>query len=322
METTMTTNKAGSCAMTIALLLGACGETKQIGELDGGSSESGDDSGTQTASESNSSATMTTSSTSETETASGTATTPTTGEEDSSDGESSEADSSGTDTDGCDGGSVCDPQPDGDTEAAFVIDGRPAQLEPIEILERPCSIESVVGDEPAIVTLHCPMGDAIAVHTIETNVPTTLNLVPGTAVVFSHVIELPFWNEEWFSLRLDFEDVDPLLLAGGRASAVHPAVAPQLPEPFYGNVTIAEAQGVCELEPVCDVNACAQERREAIAVAAGGDEMSVYDGRTELVGDGSQFQVRVDIARSYENVQCTDVPGHWYEFVIVNVTEG
>jgi len=319
------------CVLAFGTALAACGTTKEIGQLDEGSSDDTADDDDSASSQS-ASASMTDTS------ADDDGTTMTVGESGTvDDGDTSGSDTqgsdSGTDTGGCNGPSVCDPQPDGATEADFVIDGVVFNDIDATDLELPCTIESVTGDAPVTVTLACTVEDGIVMHTIETNVPTTLNLVPGTAVVFSHFIWVPFWTEEWFSLRLDMEDVDTLLLAGIRGGTILPQQIEEglvlLAEPFYGNVDLEAHDDVCELEPVCEetggnfvTSDCGQDRRHAIAITTGGDEALVYDRNTATVGDSNTAQIRVGEAKSIENVSCTDIPSPWYEIVVVNTTEG
>jgi hypothetical protein len=310
--------------LALAILpLAACGTTKEIGQLDETSSDGDDSASDPTLTESD--------------------TQPMCGFESSSGGGSncihessgeagetedsesdSEGSSDGTDTGGC-GASVCDPQPDGVTEAEFVIDGEAGGIGEVSDLELPCTIESVEGEAPVTVTLSCTVEDEIVVHTIEANVPTTLNLVAGHEVVFSHFVWQPFWSEEWFSLRWPAEDVDTLLMAGIRGGTLLPQPIEQglvlLAEPFYGNVDMAVVDDVCELEPLC-TDGCAQERRHAITVATGNEEALVYDGHTDFVGELNSVEIRVARAMSLENMQCEDVPATMYSVLVVNTTEG
>jgi hypothetical protein len=309
------------------LPLSACGTTKEIGQLDESSSDGDDSASDPTLTESD--------------------TTPMCGFESSSggsncihessgdegegdgtdesdDGGTGGSDDDGGDTDGC-APSVCQVPPDGLTEAEFVIDGDPDPAGDVSDLELPCTIESVEGKAPVTVTLSCTVGDEIVVHTIEANVPTTLNLVAGHQVVFSHFVWQPFWSEEWFSLRWNALDVDPLLMAGIRGGTLLPQPIEQglvlLSEPFYGNVEMAVDDDVCELEPLCG-DACAQERRHAISVSTGNQEALVYDGHTQIVGELNSVEIRVATAKSLENVQCEDVPSTVYSVLVVNTTEG
>ncbi len=318
-------------ALALALLpLSACGATKEIGQLDEGSGD-GDDSATDP--------TQTESDTQhmcgfETGVEEGSNCTPETGDdgeetdacksEDGDDCTASMSAEGGTDTGGC-GASVCDPQPDGTTEAEFVIDGEPFPFDEVSDLELPCTIESVEGGSPATITLSCTVDDAPVVHTIEANLPETFTLAVGTNVVFSHFVWVPMWTEEWFSLRADFEDVDPLLLAGIRGSTLLPYPIETglvlLAEPFYGHVDLSVEDGVCEVEPACGEDECAQERRQAIAVSTDVDAL-VYDGNTGYVGQTSTVEVRVQQAAALENIQCTDFPATDYTVLVVNLGDG
>jgi hypothetical protein len=305
------------------LPLAACGTTNEIGQLD--ESSSADDDG-DTGSDADDSASSQTATVTDTDpcinedgdSCTGPMTTPT-GEDSSS----SNSDDGG-DTGGC-SPSICEVPPDGLTEAEFVIDGDPDPFGDVSDLELPCTIESVEGEAPVTVTLSCTVEDEIVVHTIEANVPTTLNLVAGHQVVFSHFVWQPFWSEEWFSLRWNAPDVDPLLMAGIRGGTLLPQPIEQglvlLSEPFYGNVEMAVDDDVCELEPLCG-DACAQERRHAISVSTGNQEALVYDGHTQIVGELNSVEIRVATAKSLENVQCEDVPSTVYSILVVNTTEG
>lgn len=317
-------------ALALALLsLSACGATKEIGQIDEGSGD-GDDSATDP--------TQTESDTQhmcgfETGVEEGSNCIPETGDdgeetdacqaEDGDDCTASMSAEGGTDTGGC-GASVCDPQPDDSTEAFFIIDGDFDRGE-VSDLELPCTIESVEGDGHVTVTLSCTVAEEVVARKIVANVPTTLGLVPGTAVNFSHFVWQPFWTEQWFSLRLTTEGVDPLIMAGIRGSTLLPQPIEEglvlLSEPFYGHVGLAVQDGVCGVEPVCDANDCAQERRQAIAVSTD-TEALVYDRSTAHVGELSTVEVRVEDAVAFENVVCSDLPPTEYSVLVVNVGDG
>lgn len=294
------------------LSLAACGATKEIGQLDEGSGD-GDESESDTIH-------MCGFETGVDESGEGSNCLPSTSEDD---------DDGGTETGGC-GASLCDPQPDGTTEAVFVVDGEPSPFDEVSDLELPCTIESVEGPSGpdavfTTIALQCTVEDALVEHTIETTLPETFTLATGTQVVFSHFVHVPMWSEEWFSLRAPIEGTDALLLAGINGGTLLPYQVENglvlLAEPFFGHVTLSVQDGVCDVEPLCSPDDCYQERRQAIAVSTDAETV-VYDGNTGHVGQTSTMEVRVAQAGALENVQCTDLPSLEYRVLLANVGDG
>jgi hypothetical protein len=214
-------------------------------------------------------------------------------------------------------GSSCDPQEQFGAEAVtWSFDG--GAFTETDLVDVQCTIADFVDDAATMtITLECAE-EELAQHTIAAphNPVTPLNLVDGITVRLTHHIDMPFWANEWFSLR---GAEGQFILGGVQSSELLPADAPALFAPL--EVTLQD--DVCEFEVDCD-EFCGPIRRNAIAVAVdGGEPVSVYDGNSGVVGALTNYTVVVGEAASQSNESgCTDVPDAWFAIIAYDSSAG
>jgi hypothetical protein len=292
--------------LTLALVpaAGACG-VKSVGDLDdtdggsgGGSTESAGSSDDSASASGNTSS----------------ATTDKPGTE-----SSSASDSSAGDDGTCPpfDGSSCSPQEQFGAEAVtWSFDG--GTFTDADLIDVQCTIADFVDDATTMtITLECAE-EELAQHTIVAphNPVTPLNLVDGITVRLTHHIDMPFWTNEWFTLR----GADGQFLLGGvQSSELLPADAPDL----FAPVALTLQDDFCVFEVDCD-EFCGPVRRNAIAVAVdGGEPVSVPDGNSGVVGALTNYTVVVGEALSRsEDSGCKDVPEGWFAILVYDSSEG
>lgn len=292
------------CSLTLVAASTACG-VKSVGDLDDTGGDSGGSSDSAGSSDGSASASGNTS----------VATT----DEPGTTGSSSAGESSSGDDGSCPpfDGSTCDPQEQfGPEAAAWTFDGGDFQVS--DILDVQCNVAEFVDDELTMtVTLECDE-EELSQHTVVAphNPVTPLNLGVGTIVRLTYRSEMPFWRNEWFNLR---GQDGRFILGGVQSSTLLPADAAD----FFAPIGVTLRDDVCEIEPDCD-QFCGPIRRDAIGVAVGdGEQVSIYDGNTGVVGTPTTYTFVVGEAYSrVGDSGCKDVPEAWFGIVAYDSSEG
>jgi hypothetical protein len=289
----------------------ACG-IKSVGDLEGsgtdGSSDSGDDVGTD--SSASMSATSLTGAESVGEVDTGNPTEPTSSDVDT--GNPTEP----TDTGCVPDDATCDIERTVEVDAAqWSLTGF-APNDGITALQ--CTITELGGDGPTVrITLGC--GDEeVSEHVLEVvaDPHAAIDVEVGLAVTLTYATEPIFWINRWFALR---DQGGRLRLGGGDGSNVLPPGGEALFEPL-GLTIDAEA---CPMFEPCDPS-CGTARRQAIEFHFGDDEvLSVPDGTIGGLAIGDAFTLVVARAEELlESDTCKDVPPNWYSYVIYGEAGG
>jgi hypothetical protein len=299
--------------LLVCLGVGCTGDMKNVGDLDGGSTDGGSDDSSSASMSSTSNTTpgtatsTTDATTTTTDTATGTTTTAT-----------------DTSVDCLPAGeSLCAPAPTS-VDARFVIDDEEFPFEDVSTNDV-CDVTALTDSGPnGIPTIDLQCDDVL--HTIEVTVPTeALDLLTvGMQVGFEYAVEVPFWSNRWFAIR---DGGNQILIGGQDANAFEPPIVciPEQPEQcnLYRPLTIDRDTEVCDTDPPqCDVqDACFQVRRQAILASDGTLEspIEIYDRGVGQVPGAATYEIRVAEAAGWENVVCTDIPSTWYRFVIARL---
>jgi hypothetical protein len=299
--------------MLATVLAAGCG-TKTVGNLDdgsdsGGSSEEGTEGHT-------SMLTQSTSATTDTDSASESVSTSASGTVSATVSDSgSDATDTDTTTGECppDGGSICDPQrmleP---AEYDWSIDDN--QEFEVELVDTPCMVADFQDDGLTMtIELQCDEME-LASHTIVLphNAVTPLNIGTGSSVLLTYYAQTPFWSEYWFALRT----TDGRLIIGAtNASGLLPV------DDLFAPLVFDVHDDVCPAE--CSDDKCGATRRFALGVTLDANEMTVYDGNRDVIGDTTNYAVVVGQAAGFVDFGvCTDIPGAWFSVIVYDTTEG
>jgi hypothetical protein len=179
-----------------------------------------------------------------------------------------------------------------------------------------CLVIDYLGSEDASeYQLECETGPVTL--TLTSNAGSSTALIINEEVELAYEIDPVFWINRWLSIRT----------TGGAPRTVVAAISGSVLDPpgtsvgaFFGDVDIAEVQSC---EPIPDD--CATTQRLGLGISAWGTEPQiVYDGSAAYSGGvpDEHFMMVETAVRYSEPFNCTDIPGAWYEVLIVRPTFG
>jgi len=135
-------------------------------------------------------------------------------------------------------------------------------------------------------------------------------------VIFQYVVEIPWWIDRWFVLR---DAGGNLIMAGVDASSLLPWRHDT--GNLYAPLDVEVADTDCPAVPTD----CFDEKRLALHAAYGSEgETTVLSGTQggfSLDDPLAAPYFELDVASAIEarNMECTDVPGHWFTAMVVQI---
>lgn len=219
---------------------------------------------------------------------------------------------SGSDTGETTGGKLCDGE--GGVDAHFYI-SHEAEFETFSQTHTCGVVEMTQEGASSSIVLDCgDLGADAIEYTIEhASIPGLSSHLAVDDLVSFHIAQVvPFWTEQWFSIR---DQEGSLLLAGGAGSQ-------PVPDQFEDEQT---QEMFAPFSPATTTDVCATYTDdcatiEPVLVDFGNGDLA--PGSEDLLADpeGNEYTVRLGQAARYSEVMCTDFPGSWYELLIANVT--
>ncbi len=215
--------------------------------------------------------------------------------------------SSGT-TGGTTGGQTCPPITPEVITADFTVNPEPS--EGVDTLS--CVVLSVTNEQTS-TTLELTCGgppDAPQVTlTYGALVHTPPALIEGDGVTLSVAVDTPFWMNRWFALFRSGGAESELLAAGIRADRLDPP-GMTFGEFLQGAADLATVDGLCPDEP----GDCGKQRRLALDLTAAGETTRVVSPGDGVAGG---LALLVEFATlNVPPIQCSDLPGEWFDLVI------
>jgi len=183
-----------------------------------------------------------------------------------------------------------------------------------EGMERECVVEWSISEPEWIeIGMGCPVDDdLIAVYVINIYaMPGVYAYIPdGTEVVFSYMIDNPWWLNRWFAIRYPGGN---LFMAAVDATDLAPYGRD--PYAWYSPLGVSLATGYCPWTH----EDCGDEERVALQVSFEGMSDFVFDGNETMIGMWGLYHVIVDMAVVYNNVMCEDFYDSWIRALFVSM---
>lgn len=215
--------------------------------------------------------------------------------------------------------SVCDPQP-ADVFAAFTVDGDASPAPDPVALTHHCTVADIdQGLFLSIALAGCKLDpdDPLEMpvsHTLDAEVAPAdaLDLAIGEAVVFTYVVDGPWWSNRAVTIR---RPSDELVVAGFIGSEL-PGETFGPPLDVFAPLQIGILH-VCETEPFPGF--CHLVRREALRLEWSGHATLEVIDRSAATWPDQPYQVVVSEARAREEVTCSDQSQRWVRMMLIRV---
>jgi hypothetical protein len=173
-----------------------------------------------------------------------------------------------------------------------------------------CTVRTIDESDGLVLTLECLKENQqphlpAPVIDLSTLPVLSLPIAVDDPVSFYASIDGPCWVDKYF--RLDDENGDPLLI-GIEASVIPDEVAGHELLPFPVEI----ASEVCTPEQA----SCGLQQRLALDLTIDGEQTRMFDHSHAILGADSDVEVWLNEATRYDELDCTDTPTDWFQFLV------
>lgn len=207
------------------------------------------------------------------------------------------------------------PDPDDSVEIAFSLDPDPG----LEGFTATCTVGALTREGNGTrVELSCT--DEVGMersHVLawEANPGADVLLHEGTEVELEWVVEPVFWINRWFALRHGSDG--RLIAAGALGSSLNPPA--ESINAFLGGPEVDLVEGACDPEP----DDCGPVERVGLDLVYDDVTVRVFDHQSGSAGQLDAYRLTLQAAEHQEDAGvCSDLPGRWYQFLILAEPEG
>ena len=223
--------------------------------------------------------------------------------------EGSTSDDLGTTADNGTGGESC-PEPDESVEVAFWVEPDPG----VDGFAATCTVQSLTREaRGTALDLTCMEPQGMERNRIlrwEATPGSGILLREGDEVELEWVVEPMVWTNRWFALRHTSDG--RLIAAGVHGSALDPPG--ESISAFLDGPEIHPAEGSCGRQS----DECGPVKRVALDLTQDDVTTRIFDHQSGHAGQLDAYRLTLQAAEHQEDTGvCTDLPGRWYQLVVV-----
>lgn len=206
--------------------------------------------------------------------------------------------------------------PELDFQASFVATLDPQLPPEVTKFSSNCTVDTLTV-EPNFVTvaLGC---DARSV-TLDFTVGTSFTplFAEGDTLALTYHQTMPFWTNQWFTLRTTNPD-SGVLLGGVQGDSLLPLDDDDAT--LFSPVQLTVKEGVCAAPVDCND----PFEQLALDVTYDQDTQQIVPGHSTLVGTLTSMRIDLNAASRYADMDCqiTDVPPQWFTALLILLPEG
>ncbi len=204
-----------------------------------------------------------------------------------------------------------------DFQASFVATLEPQLPPEFTKFSSNCTVDTLTV-EPNFVTV--VLGCDARTVTLDFTVSTSFTplFAEGDTLALTYHQTMPFWQNQWFTLRTTNPD-SGVLLGGVQGDALLPLDDDDAT--LFSPVQLKVKEGVCAAAVGCDD----PFERLALDVSYDQDTQQIVPGNSTLVGSLTSVRIDLATARRYAeqpDCQLSDVPPEWFSALLILLPEG
>jgi len=204
-----------------------------------------------------------------------------------------------------------------DFQASFVATLDPQLPPEVTKYSSNCTVDALTVEGNFVtVVLGCDARSVTLDFTVSTSF--TPLFAKGDTLALNYHQTMPFWTNEWFTLKTTNPDSN-VLLGGVQADSLLPLDDDD--STLFSPVQMKVKEGVCPAAPDCNN----PFERLALEVSYDQDAQVITPGNSTLVGTLTSVRIDLGAANRYveqQDCQISDVPPQWFSALLILLPEG